>query len=50
MAGEGVVPGRYEDRIDHFSVLRTIEDFYGLAPLARGDAEAQPIGSPFRKP
>jgi phosphatidylinositol-3-phosphatase len=50
MAGQGVVPGRYRDRIDHFSVLRTIEDFYGLAPLARGDAEAQSIVSPFRKP
>ncbi len=50
MAGQGVVPGRYQDRIDHFSVLRTIEDFYGLAPLARGDAQAQPIVSPFRKP
>jgi phosphatidylinositol-3-phosphatase len=50
MAGQGVVPGRYDERIDHFSVLRTIEDFYGLAPLARGDSEAQPIVSPFRKP
>jgi hypothetical protein len=50
MAGQGVAPGQYEDRIDHFSVLRTIEDFYGLAPLARGDAEAQPIVGPFREP
>jgi phosphatidylinositol-3-phosphatase len=50
MAGQGVVPGRYDERIDHFSVLRTIEDFYGLAPLARGDAEAQPIVKPFRQP
>ncbi len=50
MAGQGVMPGRYQDRIDHFSVLRTIEDFYGLAPLARGDAQAQPIVGPFRKP
>jgi phosphatidylinositol-3-phosphatase len=50
MAGQGVAPGRYEDRVDHSSVLRTVEDFYGLAPLARGDAEAQPIVSSFRKP
>jgi phosphatidylinositol-3-phosphatase len=50
LAGQGIVPGKYDERIDHFFVLRTIEDFYGLAPLAHGDAEAQPIVSPFRKP
>jgi hypothetical protein len=30
--------------------LRTIEDFYGLAPLARHDAAATPIIDAFRKP
>jgi len=33
--GDGVKPGRYDEPIDHYSVLRTIEDFYGLAPLGK---------------
>jgi len=28
--GQMVVPGRYNEKIDHFSILRTIEDMYGL--------------------
>ncbi len=50
MAGEGVVPGSYSERIDHYAVLRTIDDFYGLAPLSHGDAAAEPITDAFRKP
>ena len=50
MAGEGVVPGSYGERIDHYAVLRTIEDFYGLTPLSHGDAGAKPITDAFRKP
>jgi phosphatidylinositol-3-phosphatase len=50
MVGAGVVPGDYSQRIDHYVVLRTIEDFYGLAPLARHDAAATPITVAFRKP
>src|ERR1700730_17133224 len=38
MAGQGVAAGTYPEYIDHYSVLRTIEDFYGLSPLAAGDA------------
>ena len=30
--GPIVRPGRYEQRITHYNVLRTIEEFYGLAP------------------
>jgi acid phosphatase len=30
--GPMVRPGRYEQRITHYDVLRTIEEFYGLAP------------------
>ncbi len=30
--GPMVRPGRYEQRINHYNVLRTIEEFYGLAP------------------
>lgn len=50
MAGEGVVPGSYSERINHYAVLRTIEDFYGLAPLSHGDVAAKPITDAFRKP
>jgi hypothetical protein len=50
MVGAGVVPGDYSQHIDHYVVLRTIEDFYGLAPLARHDAAATPIIDAFRKP
>lgn len=31
--GQKVKPGTYTQRITHYSVLRTIEDLYGLAPL-----------------
>lgn len=34
--GPMVRPGEYANRIDHYNVLRTIEEMYGLAPL--GDA------------
>ncbi|MCW2717087.1 MAG: hypothetical protein JWR81_909 [Pseudonocardia sp.] len=42
VAGAGVRPGRYAEQIDHYSLLRTIENAYGLQPL--GDsATAEPI-------
>jgi acid phosphatase len=50
MAGQGVVLGSYSERIDHYSVLRTIEDFYGLTPLAHGDAGVAPITDAFHQP
>ena len=50
MAGQGVVLGSYSERIDHYSVLRTIVDFYGLTPLAHGDAGAAPITDAFHQP
>lgn len=50
MVGAAVVPGNYSERIDHYAVLRTVEDFYSLAPLARLDAVAKPIADAFRKP
>jgi acid phosphatase len=37
-----VKPGVYARRIDHYSVLRTLLDMYGLPPLGRS-ADAQPI-------
>ena len=37
-----VTPGEYPERIDHYRLLRTIEDVYGLAPLGES-AAAEPI-------
>ncbi|HSV65344.1 MAG TPA: alkaline phosphatase family protein [Mycobacteriales bacterium] len=31
--GQGVTPGNYGEHIDHYTVLRTLEDMYGLAAL-----------------
>ncbi|MDW6024221.1 alkaline phosphatase family protein [Mesorhizobium sp. BAC0120] len=31
--GAGIKPGRYAERIDHYTLLRTIEDIEGTAPL-----------------
>jgi len=42
MVGAQVKPGKYDQRIDHHSVLRMIEDFYGL-PRAGASAAAAPI-------
>jgi phosphatidylinositol-3-phosphatase len=39
--GPMVKPGRYSERIDHYNVLRTIEDMYGLSHL--GDRSVAPI-------
>jgi phosphatidylinositol-3-phosphatase len=33
VVGAHVKPGKYDERIDHYRVLRTIEDMYGLPPL-----------------
>jgi acid phosphatase len=44
VAGAGVTPGPRSGVVNHYSVLRTIEDRYGLAPLGRAaDAAALPV-------
>ncbi|HKN97554.1 MAG TPA: alkaline phosphatase family protein [Pseudonocardiaceae bacterium] len=40
--GAHVTPGRYTEHITHYSVLRTLQDAYGLAPLGNS-ATATPI-------
>jgi hypothetical protein len=40
--GQSIKPGAYDERIDHFSVLRTVEDMYGL-PHAGAAEQATPI-------
>lgn len=33
LAGARVKPGRYAARVDHYYLLRTLQDMYGLAPI-----------------
>jgi phosphatidylinositol-3-phosphatase len=47
LVGQPVAPGRYSERIDHYSVLRTIEDAYGL-PRLGASAQAAPITGVWR--
>jgi phosphatidylinositol-3-phosphatase len=42
LAGPMVRPGEYDQRIDHYSLLRTMEEMYGLAPLGAA-ADRAPI-------
>jgi hypothetical protein len=41
-AGARIKAGRYQQTINHYNLLRTLESWYGLAPLQRA-AEAAPI-------
>jgi Predicted membrane protein len=41
-AGANIKPGTYSEQINHYNVLRTLEDMYGLAPLGNASA-ATPI-------
>ena len=45
--GPMVKAGRYGERIDHFRVLRTLEDMYGLTPTGKA-AQAAPITDVWR--
>jgi phosphatidylinositol-3-phosphatase len=40
IAGAGVRPGRYAERVDHYSVLRTLETAYGLPPIGNAASAA----------
>ena len=44
--GPMVKPGTYDERIDHYDVLRTVEEMYGL-PHAGAAEKAKPITAPF---
>jgi hypothetical protein len=48
--GQNVVPGQYSEPVTHFSVLRTIEDMYGLPNSNVGDLAAPPITDIFAVP
>ncbi|WP_256792263.1 PKD domain-containing protein [Terrabacter sp. Ter38] len=40
--GQNVQPGQYSEHIDHYNILRTLQDAYGLAPIGNS-ATASPI-------
>jgi len=46
--GPTVRPGRYNERIDHYSVLRSLLDLYGLRPIGKAAASA-PITSIWKR-
>lgn len=48
-AGANVKPGQYNELIDHFSILKTIEEMYGLDP-AGASAAATSITDAFNAP
>jgi hypothetical protein len=43
LLGDVVTPGRYDARLTHYSLLRTIEDNFGLEPLTNADRNAPPV-------
>lgn len=47
--GAGVVQGDYSRYVDHFDVLRTVEDIYGLG-YAGASANASPLTEIFAAP
>jgi hypothetical protein len=48
LLGDRVRPGRYAQPANHYNLLRTIEDNFGLPPLADGDGGAKPITGIWR--
>lgn len=42
LTGERILPGSYSEHIDHYSILRTLQDAFGLPPLANS-ATASPL-------
>ena len=39
-SGAQVKPGRYDRKVTHYDLLRTLEDMYGLAPLGESKTAA----------
>ncbi|MGW7005857.1 alkaline phosphatase family protein [Streptomyces sp. NPDC054933] len=46
IVGAGVKPGQYSETINHYNVLATLEQFYGLSPVGES-ANATPITDIF---
>lgn len=47
IVGAGVKPGRHDEEINHYSVLRTLAEMYGIKPMGES-AQALPIKGVFR--
>ena len=45
--GQRVTPGQITERADHYRILRTLQDLYGLPPLGHS-AEATPVAGLWR--
>jgi len=50
LLGDMVKPGGYGQPCNHYSVLRTVEDNFGLEPLADGDRHAEAIAGVWKDP
>jgi len=48
IVGEGIRPGRYSQRMDHYTLLRTIQKAYGLPTLGRSQA-ARPLSKIWKQ-
>jgi len=48
IVGAGIRPGRYAERMNHYTLLRTIEKAYELPPLGRARA-VRPLSSVWKK-
>jgi hypothetical protein len=46
-SGQPVKPGNYPEPTDHYRLLRTLQDIYGLTPTAHA-AQRQPITDVWR--
>lgn len=45
LLGPEIVPGRYDEDVTHYSLLRSIERNFGLDPMHSGDRNATPLPS-----
>jgi hypothetical protein len=50
MVGANLKPGQYDEAVDHYNLLRTVEDMYGLPYCTANDANASPITDVFSVP
>ena len=48
IVGAGIRPGRYAERMNHYTLLRTIQKAYGLPPLGRARA-VRPLSRIWKK-
>ena len=47
LVGANLKPGRYDERLNHYNLLRMVEDMYGLPYCTNADKTATPITDVF---